>query len=278
MPEKNERGEVIRFSQSHHLPGTETVRVETSGRLWRAYHEHYSVCALVDSAGVDWRRGRERHHGLAGDVLLAQPGDLTLSTALARPHTFVAISIPAPALEEAARARETRHTLPSWRAAQIRNEWLCSRISRCHAVLEESESVLDAQSAYFECIDLLFQHCIERRTTAPPALPRANLLRVRDYLHENYHQQFGMCELASAAGMSRYHLSRSFAAEFGLTPHAYLVQVRLAKAKTQLAGGVPVQRVALECGFSDQSHFTRHFRRTFGATPVQYVRAVRKTP
>ena len=59
MPETNERKEIIKFSQSLHLPGTETVRVETSRRLWRAYHESYNVCALVDSAGMDWRRGRE---------------------------------------------------------------------------------------------------------------------------------------------------------------------------------------------------------------------------
>ena len=278
MPETNERTEIIKFSQSLHLPGTETVRVETSRRLWRAYHESYNVCALVDSAGMDWRRGRERNHAAGGDVLLAQPGDLTLVTALAQPHTFVAISIPGPILEEAARERGIRPMPPSWRAAQVRNPWLCSEIVHRHAALERLESSLQARSALSDCLHLLFEHCIERRARPPAASPRPNLLRVREYLQENYQQQLGMDAVASAAGMSRYHLSRSFAAEFGLTPHAYLVQVRLAKAKTQLSNGLPVQRVATECGFSDQSHFTRHFRSAFGATPVQYVRAVRKAP
>jgi AraC-like DNA-binding protein len=267
--------EFIKFSQSPAVPGTETVRVERCGRLWRAFHETYTICALVDSAGVDWRRGRECNKAVSGDILFAQPGDLTMSTALVRPHTFVSILIASSTMEEAAGELGMQQKQPTWRAPQISNEWLCQQIIRHHRSLEDG-SLLDAECALADCVGLLFQHCIERRAGGTAPVPRANVLRARDYIEDNYQQQLSACELAKAVGASRYHLARSFAEEFGVTPHAYLVQVRLAKAKLLLARDIPVQRVAIEAGFADQSHFTRHFRNTYGATPAQYVRAIRR--
>jgi AraC-like DNA-binding protein len=54
-----------------------------------------------------------------------------------------------------------------------------------------------------------------------------------------------------------------------------VLQLRLAKAKRLLAADLPLRQIAAETGFADQSHFTRHFRKSYGVTPVQYLRAVR---
>ena len=83
-------------------------------------------------------------------------------------------------------------------------------------------------------------------------------------------------ELATVTGLSRFHVVRAFAAEFGMPPHTYLIQVRLAKAKKLLASRIPLAIVAVEVGFADQSHFTRHFMRTYGVTPAEYAGKKRK--
>ena len=63
------------------------------------------------------------------------------------------------------------------------------------------------------------------------------------------------------------------ATTLGMTPHAYLVQRRLALARSLLAGGQSIAEAATAAGFADQAHLTRVFRRCLGYTPAAYARA-----
>jgi len=56
-----------------------------------------------------------------------------------------------------------------------------------------------------------------------------------------------------------------------MTPHAYQLQVRVRRAKALLLAGHPIAQAATEAGFWDQSHLTRHFKRTIGVTPARYI-------
>ncbi|MFM2303350.1 MAG: hypothetical protein RLZZ135_759, partial [Cyanobacteriota bacterium] len=62
-------------------------------------------------------------------------------------------------------------------------------------------------------------------------------------------------------------LNRVFSQEVGVPPHAFLNQVRVWRAKAQLAKGIAISQVAVETGFYDQAHLTRHFKRLLGYTP-----------
>jgi transcriptional regulator GlxA family with amidase domain len=59
-----------------------------------------------------------------------------------------------------------------------------------------------------------------------------------------------------------------------MTPHAYQTQVRVRRAKLLLREGLPVTQVAVEAGFYDQAHLTRHFKRIVGLPPARYVKEV----
>jgi AraC-like DNA-binding protein len=83
----------------------------------------------------------------------------------------------------------------------------------------------------------------------------------------------GIEELAGAAALSPFYFMRSFRATTGMTVHAYLVQLRLVASQKKLVCGDVPSRVALECGFCDQSHLIRHFKSAFGVTPGQYARS-----
>ena len=91
-------------------------------------------------------------------------------------------------------------------------------------------------------------------------------------------QDLGLDDLARATGVDRFRLSRAFKAAFGLAPHAYLVQLRLAKARRLLAAGQPPALVAMSLGFADQSHMGRWFRRAYGLTPAHYRRRYSNLP
>jgi AraC-like DNA-binding protein len=79
-----------------------------------------------------------------------------------------------------------------------------------------------------------------------------------------------LIELAKESGLSRYQLIRAFARELGLTPHAYILQRRIALAQRLIRCGSDLAEVAVRAGFYDQSHLTRWFVRQFGVTPSRY--------
>jgi len=85
-------------------------------------------------------------------------------------------------------------------------------------------------------------------------------------------------EMARAAGLSVSHFSKLFAQRMGLSPHQYLVRCRLRHAKKLLLTldeGLSIVDVAAEAGFADQAHFSRHFRRAYGVSPLAFRRTAR---
>jgi AraC-like DNA-binding protein len=93
---------------------------------------------------------------------------------------------------------------------------------------------------------------------------------LRDLLDADPGAQHTLAELAERVGASPTHLVRSFAARFGVPPHAYVVGRRVEAARRLLLDGRPPAEVAASVGFHDQAHLTRHFRRHVGTTPGRY--------
>jgi len=76
--------------------------------------------------------------------------------------------------------------------------------------------------------------------------------------------------LARRMGVSREHFQRAFREAVGMTPAHYARHARIGRAKALLREGVALKDVAAECGFADQAHFSRWFRRCFGVAPGRY--------
>ena len=104
-------------------------------------------------------------------------------------------------------------------------------------------------------------------------VPSAGVVAARDLLLGRLDQTVTLDELALAAGLPPVTLLRAFRAAFGLPPHAWQIQARVRRAKSQILAGMPLAEAAALCGFSDQSHMNRHFRRILGITPGSLRRA-----
>ncbi len=106
----------------------------------------------------------------------------------------------------------------------------------------------------------------------PAVLPPRAVTQSIDFINENYARDISLSEIAEAAHLSPFHLARLFKRTTGLTPHQYLVQVRVNSARALLTAGAGTRslaEIALAVGFADQSHLTRHFKRVLGVTPKQ---------
>jgi len=94
---------------------------------------------------------------------------------------------------------------------------------------------------------------------------------VLEYIRHHYRQPISNQQLASVSKMSLRAFERQFLASFHLTPQKYLRKLRLRIASRALIyTNGSLSELALDCGFADQSHFTREFRRQFGRTPRDY--------
>jgi AraC family transcriptional regulator len=107
-------------------------------------------------------------------------------------------------------------------------------------------------------------------------LSRRTLTRACEYIERHLGEELTLSGIARVAGMSRFHFARLFRVSTGHSPMAYLLRKRIERAKSLLdRGDLAICEIAAMLGFSDQSHFSRTFRKLEGTTPKQFARAAR---
>jgi AraC-like DNA-binding protein len=90
------------------------------------------------------------------------------------------------------------------------------------------------------------------------------------YLKQNYKENISLHELSQKFKLNSFYIIRLFKSQINMTPHAYLLNLKINKAKEYLKKGHSLIDTALECGFSDQSHFHRNFLKIVATTPREY--------
>ena len=94
---------------------------------------------------------------------------------------------------------------------------------------------------------------------------------VRDYIQQHLDRSISLDDLAGTIGLSRYHFARRFRATVGTPPHEFVLQQRVRRAATLLERtDTPLLDIACRCGFADQSHMTREFKKRVGTTPGRF--------
>lgn len=96
---------------------------------------------------------------------------------------------------------------------------------------------------------------------------------LRDLLEASLAEPLTLAQAGRILGAHPNHLSRAFAAEFGIPPHRYLTSRRVDLARRRLVDGMSIASAAVAAGFHDQAHLTRHFRRVLGQTPGAFARS-----
>jgi AraC family transcriptional regulator len=114
--------------------------------------------------------------------------------------------------------------------------------------------------------------------SADGVLPRRKLRTVVEYIMENLGGNPTLEQMAAVAHLSPYHFARQFKAATGLPPYQYVIARRVERAQHLLRGDgeLGMAEVAFRAGFSDQSHFSSHFKRILGVTPGQFRISARK--
>jgi AraC family transcriptional regulator len=99
------------------------------------------------------------------------------------------------------------------------------------------------------------------------------LRRCIEHMHENMDQRLSLDQLASVAGMSKFHFAKSFRDAMGIAPHQYLVKLRVEKARALLSDEtISLPEIAARVGYADTGQFASQFRKVIGVSPKQYRR------
>ncbi|MGW0478937.1 AraC family ligand binding domain-containing protein [Nonomuraea sp. NPDC003214] len=224
-------------------------------------HSEYAIAAI--ERGVEAVRYRgATEHAPAGSLLLLDADTIHAGRpGIAEGWDYRVFYLPPALLAELAGYR------PTFPVPTPYDPPLAARLIRLHR--RQDRNPLVAQEE-FEALftEILVRYTRRAITPTPPLLVR----RIQRHLAADLQRTPSLDELARVACLPRFQLLRAFRRETGLTPHGYLLQLRLRCAQQLLTAGHTVARAAAESGFYDQAHLHRHFRRAFAGTPGRFAR------
>lgn len=238
-------------------------------------HEEFFIALTEGGLATPTYRGA-RHVVVPGDLIVLNPDEAHAGGPAAEGSWTYRALYPGQDLmrEIMAEFPADSSTLPEFGGDVVRDREILALLRRFHQLSElPGSGPLEREARLVEALALLVaRHAAPPRAPRPPGGERAAVRRSREYLEEHADQNVTLHALAEVAGLSAFHLCRVFRAAVGMTPHAYQTQVRVRRAKSLLRDGLPITLVAVQAGFYDQAHLTRHFKRIVGLTPGRYVR------
>ena len=248
---------------------------------------HTLVIGTATAVDVQWiHRGCERlyRHGLDQVAFFASDNDV--HTRVIRsgeaPSSSYLLKIPRRHLIDLAGADEADvpsdypHLLPR-EDAVLRDGMVRLACTIGCGVANDLGSEIAARALILRLVELLGGHAPDWHEDLgvfpPPAMNR-----IVEYIDSHLHHHIGLQEIASLAGHSPSHCARKFRSTAGVSLGRFVNQRRLAKALVVLrSDSTPLSQVALDIGFSSQSHFTRLFSALVGMTPAKYRKAFTPT-
>jgi AraC-like DNA-binding protein len=253
------------------LPGVEMLVANPSTGNWCMFHDRYLLCGCP-SVATSWVYRRKTHVIDDGATAFMEPGETHRVLAKSKPSHFFTLFIEGDELFR--RAEESGATgLPHFRVTEMFDAALLAGLARLSRDLRAGRDALQLQSRFAVLVHRILKYAEIRPVARPASGPmlRRSLERAREILEDRRNEPVTLDELAKAAALSRFHLVRSFAKEYGLPPHSYQLQMRVKDACRFLRAGMPCVQVATAAGFADQSHFARHFKRIMGVAPGMYA-------
>lgn len=269
---RDTQSESTDYSLQCELGGFSTLRAQyVTQNFSRHFHEEYAV-GIIESGAMAFRYQGSNLVAPAGAVNLVVPGEAHDGhCATGRGWTYRMFYLPPELLMRAASELDTSPNPPHFRNGVIEDPVLARDILRTHTLFDRKGIPRLRREIWLlrMLTRWILRHADEPGRVRPAGHEPTAVRLAREYLHD------AMDEDVSLDRLSRFHFARVFENATGIPPHAYLVQVRVNRARALLADTrMRLADIAAECGFSDQSHLTRCFRRQFGLPPGRYRKIV----
>jgi AraC-like DNA-binding protein len=243
----------------------------------RHSHDYYVIC-LIERGRQSFTHKGTKHFTPPGGVILINPGAVHTGEAADEQGFEMRSLYPTTSHMQTAVFELTgRHqALPFFKDVRVDHRWVMDSVLALHEALAQGASALECESRFTWTLTQLIKRYADIRSNEQRLgkEPRA-IQRARRYIDECFAQGISLTQLADHVSLSPYYLLRVFRAEVGMPPYTYLESVRIRHAQRLIEAGIPLAEVAVEVGFSSQSHLTRRFKQIIGVTPGQYAQQLR---
>ncbi len=189
-----------------------------------------------------------------------------------RGHDYRVISIKPRVMREfAAPPGERIGNIPRLSQFRITNPSILNGINHFFQCLRADVSTMEKETS----LCALLSELVLKHSSSPPTLinPGRQLRAVRyacEYMRSHYARKVSLSRLSGDAGLCLFHFQKVFLKEKGVSPSEYLLKIRMDNAREMLLQGGRLSDISVAVGFSDQSHFTKSFKRAVGITPGRY--------
>ena len=256
------------------LDGIEALHARFVRHAYRPHSHPTWTVAVVERGAARFELDATQQRAGEGELFVLEPEAVhTGMAAVPEGWAYKVLYIEPRVLHDWAERDGTAPRAARW--VVFRDRALRGALERAHVALAaEPAGDLAVDEAVLDAVAALRPHL----RPGPPAHGRARaehapVRRARRHLSERWDERVTLAELAVAAGLSRFELVRRFREQNGVTPHAFQSNLRIDHARRLLAAGEAPAAVAATCGFADQSHLTRVFKRAVGVSPGRYARA-----
>lgn len=168
--------------------------------------------------------------------------------------------------------------LPQFKPTVFSDESAESAFLELHQLVMQSSDELRKEELFFVLFSRLFRKYAQASLRSRP-LRSSQIKEACDYLETHTSETVKLDDICQRVSVSKSSLIRSFSKQLGLTPHSYLMSIRVKKAQLLLKQGVAPSEAAIKSGFADQAHFSNVFNRLTGLTPGSYQNIfIKKAP
>ena len=267
-------GDQARFFTAPLFPGLDCLTASFRRHAYPLHsHDTYTV-GIVETGVETWTSRGTRHYAGPGWFALNNPLDVHDGAPYGDGYAY-RMSYPGLELvQEIVAGLSRRHLAgaPAFKTPAVHDPIGARLFGLAHRLLESGIDALAGE----ERLHRAYAHVLTRHAgieAAPFGRESGPVARVREAIEARFAEALYLAELAAIARLSLHHLIRVFRAEIGLTPHAYLVDVRVRRARDLLKRGTSPADAAALVGFADQAHLTRAFKARLGVSPGAYRRA-----
>ena len=252
------------------LPFAEIRRSSESSRLYKPHIHPSFVIGAIDRGSVLYRIGGREAVLSTGSLALINPGVLhscNPGTGESRSYSVLFLD-----RDWCIRIQNSLWEGEGFRPAGeplLEDPVLYRRLNQVlRTLLNERTDPLEQEEILAELAEKVFLKAC--RGTRAPQEPSGDVEAMRLRLESDLDLPLTLEELSRDLRGNPFTLLRQFRSSMGITPHAYRLNCRIEKARQLLRQNLELSRVALECGFFDQSHFHRHFKAATAVTPREY--------
>ncbi len=234
-------------------------------------HDTFVIGAIVSGQQQHKLKGSESIGG-AGSVFMINPEEVHDGRPMEGGYSYRMLYPSVELMHEV--ARDLPGAAPNgslfFQDLMVQDPALAAHLVRLHAQLELSLDPLEKDEAIYLALgQIIGRYGSWRNDSDVGRAPKA-VREMCDYMQAHFGEDVDLEQLCALSGMSKSYLVRVFGKHMGQTPHSYLTDVRVRHARAKLAKGDDPLAVAFDCGFYDQSHLNRHFKKRIGIAPGAY--------